>query len=84
MRRIALSLGCALVALAPLVAMADDQAVIGEPSVFKWGPAPPALPKGAQIAVLYGDPGRRGRSLFGLSSPRATRCLRTATPTMKT
>ena len=24
----------------------------------KWGPAPPALPPGAQVAVLAGDPGK--------------------------
>jgi len=25
-----------------------------------WGPAPPALPAGAQISVIEGDPGQKG------------------------
>jgi quercetin dioxygenase-like cupin family protein len=30
--------------------------VIAKPSEAQWGPAPPAVPPGAQIAVLSGDP----------------------------
>jgi hypothetical protein len=30
------------------------------PGAIKWGPAPPNLPKGSQIAVLYGDPAKEG------------------------
>ncbi|HZF40159.1 MAG TPA: cupin domain-containing protein [Blastocatellia bacterium] len=30
------------------------------PGDFKWGPAPPALPAGAQMAVLSGDPSKAG------------------------
>jgi len=29
-------------------------------SELKWGPAPPGLPAGAQLAVLSGDPGKPG------------------------
>src|SRR3954452_6845799 len=32
--------------------------VIAKPSEAQWGPAPPVLPPGAQIAVLSGDPGK--------------------------
>ena len=32
--------------------------VIQTPKEAQWGPAPPMLPSGAQIAVLAGDPGR--------------------------
>lgn len=32
--------------------------VIQTPAEVKWGPAPPMLPAGAQIAVLAGDPGK--------------------------
>jgi anti-sigma factor ChrR (cupin superfamily) len=28
------------------------------PAEMKWGPAPPSLPAGAQLAVLDGDPGK--------------------------
>jgi quercetin dioxygenase-like cupin family protein len=30
------------------------------PTAVKWGPAPPALPPGAQMAVLEGDPSKDG------------------------
>ena len=30
------------------------------PAEIKWGPAPPALPPGAQAAVLAGDPAKDG------------------------
>ena len=58
MTRIGLSLGFALAALAPLCAAAQDQYSMVQPGSIKWSPAPPALPKGAQIAVLSGDPGK--------------------------
>ena len=32
--------------------------VIAKPADAQWGPAPPMLPPGAQIAVLSGDPGK--------------------------
>jgi quercetin dioxygenase-like cupin family protein len=35
----------------------------------KWGPAPPAFPKGAQAAVLYGDPGKAGPFAIRLKAP---------------
>jgi hypothetical protein len=34
--------------------------VVVQPDKIKWGPAPPALPAGAQMAVLVGDPGKKG------------------------
>lgn len=30
------------------------------PQEVKWGPAPAVLPPGAQMAILYGDPGKEG------------------------
>jgi quercetin dioxygenase-like cupin family protein len=30
------------------------------PDEVKWGPAPPSLPPGAELAVLSGDPGKAG------------------------
>ena len=30
------------------------------PDMVKWGPAPPSLPPGAQLAVLDGDPAKAG------------------------
>lgn len=34
--------------------------VLITPDQIKWGPAPPALPRGAQLAVLEGDPSKSG------------------------
>lgn len=36
---------------------------------IKWGDAPPALPRGAKIAVLYGDPGKPGPFVIRLKTP---------------
>jgi hypothetical protein len=35
---------------------ADTKHVAVRPDAIKWGPAPPSLPPGAQLAVLVGDP----------------------------
>jgi len=34
-----------------------------------WGDAPPALPRGAQAAVVYGDPGQAGAFVLRLKAP---------------
>jgi anti-sigma factor ChrR (cupin superfamily) len=39
------------------------------PGEMKWGPAPPALPAGAQIAVLDGDPGKAAPFVMRLKFP---------------
>ena len=39
------------------------------PDTLKWGPAPPALPKGGQIAVLAGDPTKPGPFTVRLKFP---------------
>jgi hypothetical protein len=36
---------------------------------LKWGDAPPVLPKGAKVAVLYGDPGKPGPFTIRLKVP---------------
>jgi hypothetical protein len=38
----------------------DRDHVVVRPNAIKWGPAPPSLPPGSQIAVLDGDPGKPG------------------------
>lgn len=35
----------------------------GDPGL-KWGPCPPFLPKGCEIAVLHGDPGKPNVDIF--------------------
>ena len=39
------------------------------PAGLKWGPAPPALPSGAQMAVVSGDPGKKGMFVVELKMP---------------
>ena len=38
-------------------------------SDMKWGPAPPGLPAGAQLAVLSGDPGKEGMFTIRIKFP---------------
>lgn len=39
------------------------------PQDIRWSAAPPALPKGAEVAVLYGDPGKEGPFAMRLKFP---------------
>ena len=43
--------------------------VIQAPAEAQWGPAPPLLPAGAQIAVLAGDPTKSGPYTIRLKFP---------------
>lgn len=49
-------LGVVLLLAAGTTALAEDMKMPVNTSQLKWGPAPDALPKGAQIAVLSGNP----------------------------
>ena len=49
--------------------MAQDKHVIVPSGDVQWGPAPAALPPGAQISVLEGDPGRKGTVTLRLKFP---------------
>jgi hypothetical protein len=72
-RRILLIAGLLLVTLVCFVQVAQKGAgakaglnqagqdhVMVTPDQIKWGPAPPALPPGAQMALLDGDPSQAG------------------------
>jgi hypothetical protein len=43
--------------------------VLLAPAELKWGPAPPALPKGGMVVVLSGDPGKPGPFALRLRMP---------------
>jgi quercetin dioxygenase-like cupin family protein len=59
MRVVVVSL--ALLAIATVPGFAQDKMVLlPGPSDVKWQPAPPNLPKGAELAVLAGDPTKSG------------------------
>src|SRR5438270_6365760 len=48
---------------------ADKDHVVVTPSDIQWGPAPPALPAGAQAAVLTGDPTKTGPYVLRVKLP---------------
>lgn len=47
---------------------ADDHKVL-TPDDVKWGPAPASIPKGAEAAVIYGDPSKEGQFAMRLKLP---------------
>lgn len=51
------------------VAASQDRMQVFSPDTVKWGPAPPVLPKGAEAAVLSGDPGKTGPFTIRLKVP---------------
>ena len=68
MIRIALLTSLLVIGLAPVAAGADDHVAVSADQL-KWGPAPPAFPKGAQFAVVAGDPSKEGLYVIRLKVP---------------
>jgi mannose-6-phosphate isomerase-like protein (cupin superfamily) len=70
---IALTLLAAPAAFGADAAKKEDAAKGGAISMnaadLKWGPAPPDLPPGAQLAVLHGDPTKKGVFTMRLKMP---------------
>lgn len=54
---------------APKGAPAKTEPISINPSDIKWGDVPPDLPKGAQMAVLHGDPGKKAPFTLRLKMP---------------
>ena len=52
---------------------ADTDQVLVNSGDLKWMAAPPALPKGAKLAVLYGDPTKNGAFVIRLMAPAGYR-----------
>jgi quercetin dioxygenase-like cupin family protein len=72
LRRIAAAASTASLALLATHAWSADmagRATFVEPSQVKWGEAPPVLPKGAQLAVLQGDPSKAGPFVIRIKVP---------------
>ncbi|HEY7139035.1 MAG TPA: cupin domain-containing protein [Methylomirabilota bacterium] len=51
------------------------------PDAIKWGDAPPMVPKGAKLAVLYGDPGKEGLFVIRVKLPANYRIAAHSHPT---
>jgi len=58
-----------LALLAAPGASAQDAHKIVSAQEIKWVPAPPSVPPGAQVAVLYGDPSKEGMFSFRIKFP---------------
>jgi Domain of unknown function (DUF4437) len=67
--RISLISALFLIGLLPLPATAADEHVVVSSDNLKWGAAPPTFPKGAQIAVLSGDPSKEGLYVVRVKAP---------------
>jgi quercetin dioxygenase-like cupin family protein len=65
---VALSLSAATAA-----AQDTSHAVIALPNQLTWGPAPPALPPGARLAVLEGNPSEAGSYTMRVLMPAGYR-----------
>src|SRR5262249_48390244 len=52
-----------------------------QPNTLKWGPAPPGLPPGAQVAVVTGDAGKEGPYVVRAKLPADYRFMRHTHPT---
>jgi quercetin dioxygenase-like cupin family protein len=69
MTRIGMLIGSLALGLLPLTAIAADQHVAVSPDSLKWGPAPPAFPKGAETSILAGDPSKEGPYAYRIKVP---------------
>ena len=64
----ALLVGCSLAATAVSAAGTDHLIVPADQA--KFGPVPPVLPPGAEIAVLSGDPSKKGHFVVAIRGPQ--------------
>jgi len=69
MTRIGILVSTVALSLFPLAASAADEHVIAAPDTLKWGPAPPAYPKGAEFAIITGNPGQEGPFVLRIKAP---------------
>ena len=69
MKRLAVSTAAVVVLAAGSAAVAQHQHVISAPKEAQWGPAPPFIPAGAELAVLSGDPGKPAPYAVRLKMP---------------
>jgi quercetin dioxygenase-like cupin family protein len=60
----------ALLFVGASTAFADDMKMPVNAKDLKWGPAPATLPKGAEAAVISGDPSKDGPYVVRVKMPR--------------
>ncbi len=70
--RIFVGLALSLVSLVAIAAVQNDHGEgieLNLPEKIKWRDGPPSLPRGAQFAVLEGDPSKEGPFVFRVKAP---------------
>jgi quercetin dioxygenase-like cupin family protein len=65
----ALTLGAGVAAAQGAPTKDASHAIVALPDQLTWGPAPPALPPGAKLAVLEGNPSETGAYTMRLLMP---------------
>ncbi len=65
----ALTLGAGVAAAQGAPTENPSHAIVATPDKVTWGPAPPALPPGAKLAVLEGNPSETGTYTMRLLVP---------------
>ena len=68
--RVILMIGVVLACGSAAVAETVGTHKVYLPQDIKWGPAPSALPAGAEAAVLFGDPAKEGMFALRIKAPR--------------
>ena len=63
------TLAVVLFGASPVFAQESHPDLLAGPAGLKWGSAPPTFPKGAQIAVLSGDPSKNAPYVIRLKMP---------------
>lgn len=57
------------IALVPFAGLAADNHVVVTPDQLKFSPAPPVFAKGAEVAVISGDPGKEEPYVIRIKTP---------------
>ena len=69
MTRVGIVIGSLLLGFFPLLALAADEHIAASPDSLKWGPVPDVFPKGAELAVIAGDPGKAEPFVIRFKAP---------------
>jgi len=67
--RVVALVALSIAAICQIAAADQPEHIVMSPGDMKWGDAPPALPPGGKMTVLYGDPGKAGLFVVRLRMP---------------
>jgi quercetin dioxygenase-like cupin family protein len=67
--KVGMAAGALLLVVSGAAVSQDHGVQVFNSDAIEWGPAPPVLPKGAEAAVLSGDPGKAGPFTIRLKVP---------------